>query len=108
MERPQSSVKLLHREVAAYNLAEATRDSSMVIHMSRSDLCERFNFLALPGKAGHHVTKATRDAPCTRFYMYEKQRKAASAETHQPELDCWLKTIECRTQMREVTKNSIL
>ena len=101
-------VKLLQWEVAAYKLAEATRDSTTVIPMSRSDLLDRFNFLALPGTAGHHITKATRDAACTRFYMYEKLRQAASAETDQPELDSWLKIIECGTQMREVTEDSIL
>ena len=55
-------VKLLQWEVAAYKLAEATRDSTTVIPKSRSDLLDRFNFLALPGTAGHHITKATRDA----------------------------------------------
>ena len=94
--------------MAAYKLAEATRDSTTVIPMSRSDLLDRFNFLALPGTAGHHITKATRDAACTGFYMYEKLRQAASAETDQPELDSWLKIIECGTQMREVTEDSIL
>ena len=80
----------------------------MVFHMSRSDLLERYNFLALPGTAGHHVTKATRDVTCSRFYMYEKLPQAAFAETDQPELDSWLKIIECGTQMREVTEDSIL
>ena len=76
--------------------------------MSRSDLLDRFNFLALPGTAGHHVTNATRGAAIKRFYMYEKLRQADSAETDQLELDSWLNIIEWWAQVREVTEDSIL
>ena len=73
-------VKLLQWEVAAYKLAEATRDSITVVYMSRSDLLDRFNFMALPGTMLPRLPEMSpvQDFTCRRSYARQLLRKLTS------------------------------
>ena len=51
-------LKLLQWKVAAYRLAETMRP---VFYMHRSELVDRYNFLALPGTSCHHVPRAHKE-----------------------------------------------
>lgn len=100
--------KLLQWEVSAYKLCEATREPAAVVKMSRSELLDRFNFLALPGTACHHVPRAQKEAAKGRFTIYEQLRRIANDADKQEGDSRWLQILECGAMMRETTEDNIL
>ena len=98
-------LKLLQWEVAAYKLAEATRSVST---MPRSELLDRFNFLALPGTSCHHVPRVHKETVKGRFQIYERLRKLATGDTERQEDSKWLQILECGAMMRDTSEDLIL
>ena len=100
-------LKLLQWEVAAYKLAEATRPVQ-VLQMPRSELLDRFNFLALPGTSCHHVPRAHKEIAKARFHTYERLRVLANGESAVENDVKWLQILECGAMMRNTAEDCLL
>ena len=100
--------KLLQWEVAAYKLCEATRDPATMVTVNRSDLLDRFNFLALPGTSCHHIPRSQKETAKSRFFTYERLRKLAVGEASQEDSVKWLQILECGAMMRDTSEDVIM
>lgn len=101
-------LKLLQWEIAAYKLSEATRDAATTVNMPRTELLDRFNFLALPGTSCHHIPRVHKEEAKARLMAYEKLRRMANGDKASEVEVRWLQILECGAMMRDTTEDAIL
>jgi hypothetical protein len=97
--------RLLSWEFTALTLQQAM-DSDLSNTIERTDLLDKFNFLALPGTIEKVVKKGDQVKRKTRYYLYEQPKQIAKGEKDGEET--WIRMIERSCALRDKSTERIL
>lgn len=97
--------KLLQWEFTAMSILKARGEDTAAAE--RTEVLDKFNFLALPGTAAHKVSKHCSGYMVTksRFYTYETLRKIATCSYKDEK---WLTMVEAGAMMRDTCNDKLL
>ena len=97
--------RLLSWEFTALTLQQSM-DPDLSVIIERTDLLDKFNFLALPGTVEKVIRKSDQVKRKTRYYIYEQLKQIANGERDGDET--WIRMVERSCALRDRSTDRIL